>query len=182
MKTLYLLSSDGSFRRASSSEIADVLDGRNASVIGRLVVSDDGEAMPIALNQPELDELAEGLSERRDAELTIGLGRLLESRRRLDTITGVNVYGCMASIDLESAPWAEAAVRRWAVEFGLHVADETPPETTRWRRSAAVNLGPEKWATTIVTLHWPEVNLVARDAELDGRTTEAEAIRAEEAF
>jgi hypothetical protein len=180
MKALYLLSSDGSFRRATSSQIAEVLGGGLASTIARLKISDDGEATPVALGPAELDELREGLNERRDVELWLGLDRLLESRRRLDNITGVSLFGTGIVIYLEEAPWAEAVVRKWAGDNGLHLRDENPPTTgTHWTRTAYVNLGPEAWSSTLVTMTWPRVNLVAQDATIDDRTEDAERINAE---
>jgi len=180
MKALYLLASDGGFKRASSSQIADVLDGRTQSTIARLSVSDEGDATPVALNEAELAELRNGLTERRDAELALGLDRFLEALRRLDPITGVGLYSSHVSIDLGEAPWAEQAVRNWAAINGLAIRDENPPTSVeRWTRNAWVNLGRESWSRTVVVLNWPTVSVVARDAELDGRTEDAAAINAE---
>lgn len=181
MKVLYLLSSDGGFRRASSSQITDVLDGREASRIGTVTVDADGEAVPVVLTTAELDALREGLAGRRAAELEDGLDHALAARRRLEPINGVNMYGAAVSIYLEQAPWAEDAIRDWAERRALVVVDDPPPGATdRWTRHAHVNLGPEAWATSIITLVWPTVSLVAHDATLDGRSDDAQAINVAE--
>jgi hypothetical protein len=178
VKALYLMDGNGSFRRAKSDQIAMVLDGRDRSRIASLTVDANGEAIPVALTAAEIEELRAGIESRRAAELADGLDHHLAGYRRLDSVAGIFINDI--TIYVHESPWAEAAVRDWAASRSLYVVEEPmPTKGDRWTRGVNVQLGPERWSRTIVSLTWPTVSLVEHDAKIDGRVIEAAPVEAE---
>ena len=187
MKTYHLIAHDDSVRpgKATTEQIAAALN-RSQSYEDRLgtVSIVDGEIVTTPLTVAEIDELRGQLAAIRRDHLVEALDAVLRVRRLIENVEGASAYSSL-TIYVEQAPHAEDIVRDWAASRQLVVEDKPLPASGKtWIRTMDVKLHDKSWSPTVVALQWPSQridgpSIVARDAELDGRTADAETARAD---
>lgn len=188
-QVLCLLAYDGSARsgRVTADQVIEALDNPGGDRLGWLSIEDDG---PVTrpLSDVELVAQRETVTQLQSAQLLAVLDHALATCRGLQGMRGVSTWSTIVNVDLAEAPYAEDLVRDFAERNQLFVTDSPyPSKPGRWSRTCAVNLTERSWSPTIVQLNWPSVvltadEMVARDADLDGKHDEAQAIRNAEAF